>query len=139
MNPNLFITSAYVVSFEKLSKVGIDPKIFREITSISDQFALLILEVDSKSIRMISVDRERVTKVSIEATDATYQHLQEITLYLQQHELIHLFYSPLYLDQKSDLRVDAFLRKTDVSTLVHDLRKIKGVTKVMSQELYASK
>ena len=138
MNPNLFITSAYVVSFEKLSKVGIDPKIFGEITSISDQFALLILEVDSKSIRMIPVDRESVTKVSIEATDATYQLLQEITLYLQQHELIHMFYSPLYLDKKSDLRVDAFLRKTDVSTLVHDLRKIKGIINVMSQELSAS-
>lgn len=129
------ITSAHVIPYDQLSEVRVDPQSFGQITSARDQFALLILETDTGSIRVIQLDQERVTKVAIEASSVSPALLMEIASVFSRHKL-SVIYSLHAL--RSNLRLEVFLRETDVSPLVLDLEKVDSITKVEILELCAS-
>ena len=129
------ITSAHVFPYEKLSDIRVNPKSFGKVTSTWDQFVLMILETDTGSIRVIHIDQECVTKVVIEASCATPELFLEIASLFKRHNL-SIIYSKHQWGNK--LRLEVFLRELDISSLIHDLEQLDGITKMEILELFAT-
>lgn len=133
------VTSAQVVPYKKLSKVRLDPRSFCQDVSKQKQFALLILEPDTGRIRMIHLDQNRVTKLAVETDCVTPDFFIELASAFEQHKISIIFSKSENVHSwNTKLRLDVFIRETDVTALCHSLEKIDAITKVEILDLFAS-
>ena len=129
------ITSARIVPTKNLSTLQVDPKFFGQISSTQDPYALMILETDTKCIRVIPLEQEQVTKISIEASSISPELLMELSSVFIRNKLSIIFCQNAL---RSNLRIEVFIREIDVSSLLLDLEKMDGITKVEVMELFVS-
>ena len=129
------ITSAQIVPSKNLSTLRVDPKSFEPLLSSQDPYALMILEIDTNCIRVIPLDQEQVTKVSIEASSISLEVLMGISSVFSRNHLSVIFCQHAF---RTNLRFEVFIRENDVSSMVLDLERMDNITKVEVLELHAS-
>ena len=128
------ITSAHVFPTEKLSDVRVDPSYFRSDGSKQDKFVLLILEKDTGRIQILTLNQNRVTKVTIESNNATPELFLELASIFKRHKLSIIYSKHSW---GNNLLLDVFLRDEDISPLVFDLEQLDGIKKMEILELLA--
>ncbi len=130
------VTSAQVLSSEKLSDVKIDFKSFAHDSSNYDQYVLMIFEPETRCIRVIHLDQKFVTKLAIEADIFTPELLKELCFVFDKHK-ISLIYSKCQNvhSWRTKFRLEVFIREIDVTALCLDLEKIDTITKMELSEL----
>ncbi|MFQ6123703.1 MAG: hypothetical protein ACE5R6_03735 [Candidatus Heimdallarchaeota archaeon] len=133
------VTSAQVVPSEKLTGVRFDPKIFVRETSNCAQYVLMIVEPETKCIRVIHLDQEFVTKLAIEVDYFTPELLRELFSIFDKHK-ISLIYSTCQNIHpwSSKFRLEVYIREIDVAALCLDLEQIDTITKMELLTLCAS-
>ncbi len=133
------VTSAHIVSSEKLTDVRFDPKSFFNDTSKSDQYVLMIFEPETRCIRVIHLDQKFVSKIAIEADYFIPELLMELFSVFDKHK-ISLIYSKCQNihSWRTKFRLEVYIREIDVTDLCLDLEKIDTITKMELLELYAS-
>lgn len=133
------VTSAHIVSSEKLSDVRFDPKSFVHDTSNCDQYVLMIFEPETRCIRVIHLDQKSVSKIAIEADYFTPELLMELFSVFDKHKT-SLIYSKCQNihSWRTKFRLEVFFREIDVAALCLDLEKIDTITKMELLELCAS-
>jgi hypothetical protein len=129
------ITSAQVVSYDKLADVKVNPKHLGQPRSTLGPYLLMILETDTDSIRVINLDQEQVTQLIIESHCATPELFLDIISIFKRHQ-----YSVIYSKHQwgKELRLEVFLREMDIFPLIHDLEELDGITKLEILELFAA-